>query len=142
HGGINVTQDRGGTTSTLGHRRLPNLLFTKLALSNNFGNASNPSICAGSLQDNGDVATAFNPVDGRPFRVTVQAEEYADDGRLVVALPNGRLLNAYNMDSRVQDMQWNDQTSIFDKTTASNIIPVDQPDPQGIPAANGLQVSG
>jgi hypothetical protein len=141
-GGINFTKDRGATTSTLANRRLPNLLFTKLALSNNLGNASNPSICAGSLQDNGDVATAFTPIDGRPFRVTVKDEELEDDGRLVVALPNGRLLNAYSGGSSVQDMQWNDQTSVFDKTTASNIILVDQPDPQGIPAANGLQITG
>ncbi|KAJ4186931.1 hypothetical protein NW759_016927 [Fusarium solani] len=141
-GGINVTRDRGTTTSTLGNRRLPNLLYTKIALSNNLGNSSNPSICAGSLQDNGDVATSFNPVDGRPIRVTVRAEEWGGDGRLVVALPNGRLLNAYNTDPSVRDMQWNDQISIFDKTTASNIIPVDQPDPQGIPAVNGLQVAG
>lgn len=141
-GGFNLTTDRGATTSTLANRRLPNLLFTKLALSNNLGNAGNPSIFAGSLQDNGDVATAFNPLDGRPFRVTVKDEEYEDDGRLVVALPNGRLLNAYNMDAGVRDYQWNDQTSIFDRTTASNIIPTDQPDPQSIPAANGLQVAG
>jgi hypothetical protein len=137
-GGLNITKDLGKTSSTLANRRLPNLLFTRARLSSLTSGAS-----AGALQDNGGVSGPLYPIDGRPYRINIDLELPGNDGRSLIVLPNNRLL--YSAGSAIpfpEDLIWDPVAAKYSirpyPSSANGIVPLDQPDPQGIPAGQGV----
>jgi hypothetical protein len=137
-GGLNITTNFGEaslTVSTLANRRLPNLLVTQTAL-----NATNSGTCSCSLQDNAGVASTLYPLDSKPYRVNLTDDQFGNDGRVMIMLPNDQLLYTSGESANPIDMVWDsvsERDLVNPPTSATGVLPLDvNPatgrDPQGL----------